>query len=66
MYEDVLQRIKELYGNAHNHNWMHLQLFDEFPYAEAALTYLRGRRKIVYVRINDGRSIIRPLDSQAS
>lgn len=63
MYEDVLHRIKELYGDALNHNWIHLPLMEEFSYAEAALAYLKGHGKIVYVRLRDGRTIIRPKET---
>ena len=61
MYEDVLQRIKELYRETANHNWMHLDLYDEFENADAALAYLKARKKIAYVRIRDGRTVIRPI-----
>lgn len=63
MYENVLQRIRELYSDAVNHNWMHVTLFSEFEEeSEAALAYLKARGKIVYIRLRDGRTIIRPIE----
>jgi|LSQX01.1.fsa_nt_gb hypothetical protein len=63
MYQNVLQRIRELYGDVVNHNWMHIALSSEFEDAEAALAYLKAQGHIIYIRLRDGRSIIRPSDS---
>ena len=59
-FEAVLRRIKELYNESINHNWMHVQLTNEFPETEAALAYLKAKKEIVYIRANNGQTIIRP------
>lgn len=61
MYENVLERIKELYQINLNRNWIYVRLQEEFIDADFALAYLKSQGKIKYTDMRNGRIIIQPI-----
>jgi len=61
MYEDVLERIKELYQVHLDRNRIYVRIHEEFMDADFALAYLRCQGKIKYTDMRDGRVFIQPI-----